>query len=68
MFKKYLSIFIVQSLVFMIALGLLDWASSDLQEWYSYVIQGLGFGLFMTLYSYWTYTRKKNKEKEEEDK
>ncbi len=58
--KKYILMFILEFLLFMGILLLLDWAANELNQWYTYVLQGLFFGVFMTLYSMWSDKRKEN--------
>ena len=63
--KYYLLRFVLEALVFMGILSLIDWFMSEINPWYTYVIQGILFGFFMTFYSYWS---DKQKQKKEENK
>ena len=65
-FRKYFLLFIVQFLVFAAILCIFDYQSLNLHKFYSNVLQGVLFGLFMTFYSYWDDKRKKKKENNQE--
>ena len=63
-YKKYYLLFIIESLLFMGILAVIDWMMSEMNTWYTYVLQGILFGIFMTVYTYWSDKRKKSEDKE----
>ena len=60
--KKYSVTFVVQFILFTGVLCLFDWGSLDSHRFYSNLVQGVLFGVFMTAYNYWDDNRKKKKD------
>lgn len=63
--QKDLIVFLVQSVIFMILILLFDWIEEEFKTWYYYLIQGLIYGLLMTLYFKWVDNREKKKDKKD---
>lgn len=66
--KKYLILFFVQFLVFSGLLCLFDWNELDSKKFFSNVIQGVFFGLFMSFYTYWSDKQKEKKAMNKDEK
>ena len=66
-YRKYILMFIIESLIFIGVMCVIDWVSDEMHVWYTYLLQGVLFGVFMTLYTLWS-DRKKDASGKEEDK
>ena len=64
-FKKYFWLFLLEFILFSGVLCLFDWNKMDTKLFYSNIIQGFFFGLFMSFYSYWSDKKKAKKKLQE---
>ena len=62
--KYYLILFLVYSLFFSAFSYLFLWLTDIKIDSYNGFIQGLFFGLYMTLYEYWTDRKRKKKDQD----